>query len=216
MTPEELEAEFVELLEKKELDKVRQAIRHHAAGLPPELADEAFRDACLEVVDRNAKGRDVSNVAGLLVTIGRRRVNKLRDAFEEAKDLDRIVTRRFAEGVTWAHDEVWQAKVDRAVAWVTATAEKWPASNRRRVLMMIVDAVRDGEQLEPRDIAKRIGCPANQAAVWRKRAFDGLRRAAESEGISWDEVTTVVVGVDDEDDDDMGTARGDTRREERE
>jgi DNA-directed RNA polymerase specialized sigma24 family protein len=190
VTREELEAIFIELLEKKELDRVRKAIRRSAAGLPRDIADDCFQHACMEVVNRREAGQDLSNVAGLLVTIGRRRVAAIRKEVGDAEDANDVLERRIRDGVDWPHDESRQEALARGIAWVRRVVEGWPADNLRRVMMTLLDAAADGEQLQPADVARRLDIPRTHAGTYRDRAVDRVRKAAEDAGVSWETVAT--------------------------
>lgn len=203
MTPEELESVFVDLVEKREIDKVRATIRTAAAGLPDGTADDIFQHACLEVVRRNEAGGDLSNIPGLLVTIGRRHAWRLRKDRDEAEELSAALGRGLDESLDWAMDEARQEQIDRAVAWVKEKVEMWPSGNLRRVMMTIIDAAREGVQLQPKDLAARLDCPPKHAGVWRNRAEARLRKAAEDDGVCWESIATPLGDDLQEDDHDL-------------
>lgn len=195
MTPEELELEFVTLAQSGELDKIQMYLRARRDKVPREVVREIVQEACLEVVRRQQDGGRITNVAGLITTIARRQQDKVWKEMLEGAEIDSALARREAEGGEWCHDDQWQAKVERATEYIFKVVAGWPTDNLRRTLLTIIDAAAQGVQLESRDLDRVLECAHGTGRVWRDRAFDRLRVQLEKDGISWDEVTGALTGI---------------------
>jgi len=206
VTPEELEAEFVRLTEIGELDKIQRVLRARRDKVPREVVREIVQEACLEVVRRQQVGGRITNVAGLVMTIAGRLLDKAWQQMLDGFEVDAAFARRQREG-GWRHNEEWQARVERAVEYVFKVVAGWPADNLRRTLMVIIDAAVEGVQLEARDLDAVLGCARGTGRIWRDRAYDRLRAQMEKDGMSWEEITGLLPEVDEHDQDD-GEALG--------
>lgn len=196
VTPEDLEAEFFRLTEVGEFDKIQRVLRARRDKVPREIVREIVQEACLEVVRRQQNNGRITNVAGLVMTIAGRLLERTWQRMLAAHDLDAALARRQCEGGPWRHDDEWHSQIERAVKYVTRVVDSWPADNLRRTLMLIIDSAAEGVQLEARDLDALLGCARGTGRVWRDRAFDRLRVQLEKDGMSWEEITDLVVGVD--------------------
>lgn len=201
MTPDELEAEFVRLAAVGELDKIQRILRSRRDKVPREVVREIVQEACLEVVRRQQAGGRITNVAGLLMTIAGRLLEKAWQQMQDGFEVDAAFARREREGGDWRHDDEWQTRIERATEYIYRVVANWPADNLRRTLLTIIDAAAEGMQLEPRDLDAQLGCARGTGRVWRDRALDRLRVQLERDGISWEEVTGPLPGLADHDDD---------------
>lgn len=204
MTPDELEAEFLRLSATGEMDKILRMLRARRGQLPREVVREILQEACLEVIQRQLAGGRITNVAGLLVTIGRRLVDKAWQKVEEGREVDEAFARRERESDAWRHDDAWHAAVERATEYIFKVVASWPVDDHRRTLLMIVDAATSGMQLTPRDLDANLGCARGTGRVWRDRAYERLREQIEADGMSWESVAGLLPGSDD-----AGTAEDD-------
>ena len=201
LTPEELEAEFIRLTEAGELDKIQRVLRSRRDKVPREAVRDVVQEACLEVVRRQQAGGKITNAAGLIMTIAGRMLEQVWQQMVDGFEVDAILARRQREGGEWRHDDERQAQIARAIDYVFKVVANWPADNLRRTLLTIIDAAAQGEQLEPRDLDKLLGCARGTSWVWRNRAFDRLRVQLEKDGISWEEVTGLLPEADEDEDD---------------
>jgi DNA-directed RNA polymerase specialized sigma24 family protein len=201
VTAEELEAEFVRLAADGELDKIQRYLRSRRDKVPRGVVREIVQEACLEVVRRQQAGGKITNVAGLVMTISARRLEEAWQKMLDGFEIDAAFARRQQEGGDWRHDEEWQARIERATEYVFKIVASWPADNLRRTLMVIIDAAVEGEQLEARDLDQLLGCARGTGRVWRDRALDRLRAQLEKDGISWDEITGPLPGMEEDDED---------------
>ena len=192
VTRDELEAEFLRMAAAGELDKIQRMLRSRRDRVPREVVKDIVQEACLEVIRRQQAGGVITNVAGLIVTIGGRMLEKAWQKMLAGYEVDAAFARREREIGEWRHDEQRQAGIDRAVDYVFKAVANWPADNHRRTLLMIIEAAAEGVQLEARDLDERLGCARGTGRVWRDRAFDRLRAQLEREGVSWEEVTDLL------------------------
>lgn len=195
MTPQELEAEFVRLTAAGELDKIQRILRSRRDQVPREVVREIVQEACLEVVRRQQVGGRITNVAGLIMTISGRLLEKAWQQMVDGFEVDAAFARRQREGSDWSHDDEWQTKIDRAIDYVFKAVANWPNDSLRKTLLVIIEAAAEGEQLEARDLDQILGCARGTGRVWRDRAFDRLRVQFEKDGISWEEVTGALPGL---------------------
>src|SRR4051794_14184395 len=88
VTPDELEAAFIELFagEKRDADRILRTLRGQFGDVPREDVADMFHDACADVVARQRAGKDTSNVAGLVTTIARNKLQDVRKARYAAED----------------------------------------------------------------------------------------------------------------------------------
>ncbi|RFU21037.1 hypothetical protein [Geodermatophilus marinus] len=199
MTPEELEAEFLRLTATGEMDKILRMLRARRDQLPREVVREILQEACLEVVKRQQAGGRITNVAGLLVTIGRRLVDKAWQQVGEGREVDEAFARRERETGAWQHDDAWHAAVERAMEYVFKAVANWPVDNHRRTLLLIIEAAGNGMQLTPRDLDANLGCAKGTGRVWRDRAYERLRAQIEADGMSWEAIADLLPGSQDTD-----------------
>lgn len=205
MTGDELEAEFIRLTETGEMDKIHRILRSRRDQVPREVVREILQEACLEVIARQQAGGLITNVAGLLVTIGRRLVDKAWQKMQEGHEVDASFAHREREGGAWQHDDAWHAAVERATEYVFKAVANWPVDNHRRTLLLIIDAATNGMQLRPRDLDIALGCASGTGRMWRDRAYDRLRAQLEADGLSWEEISGLLPGTEDTDHDDDET-----------
>lgn len=208
MTPDELEAEFVRLTKERELDKIQRILRSRRDRVPRDVVAEIVQEACLEVVRRQQAGGRITNVAGLVMTIAGRMLEKAWVKMMDGVEVDAAFARRQREVGEWRHDDKWQAMIERATEYVFKVAASWPADNLKRALMTIIDAAAEGVQLEPRDLDELLGCARGTSAVWRRRAYDRLRAQLEEDGLSWEEISGPLPGLAEDDEDDYDTDDG--------
>jgi hypothetical protein len=201
VTHEELEAEFIRLTETGEFDKILRILRSRRDRVPREVAAEIVQEACFEVIRRQQDGGRITNVAGLVMTIAGRKLEKAWQQMVAGFEVDAAFARREHEVGEWRHDEEWQARVDRAVDYVFKAVANWPNDNYRRTLLTIIDAAIEGVQLEARDLDNLLGCARGTGRVWRDRAYDRLRAQLEKDGISWELITDLLPENDEEEDD---------------
>jgi hypothetical protein len=201
VTPDELEAEFIRLSQTGELDKIQRILRSRRVKVPRDVTREIVQEAGLEVVRRQRAGGKITNVAGLVMTIATRMLEKAWEQLRDGLEVEAEFARRERAGGQWQHDDAWQARIERAVEYVFKAVANWPADNLRRTLMTIIDAAVEGVQLEPHDLDELFGCARGTSAVWRRRAYDRLRVQFERDGISWEEATGLLLELDDDDGD---------------
>jgi len=209
VTPEELDAEFVRLTQTGELDKIQMYLRARRDKIPREVVHEILQEACYEVIRRQQDGGAITNVAGLLTTIARRRLDKVWADMLEGAEVEAAFARRQAEVGDWRHDDEWQVRIERATEYIFKVVAGWPASNLRHTLLTIIDAAAQGVQLEARDLDRILECAPGTGRVWRDRAFARLRVQLEKDGISWEEVTGGLPGLDEDDADELDEDRAD-------
>jgi hypothetical protein len=201
VTREELEAEFVRLSAVGELDKIQRTLRSRRDQVPREVVKEIVQEACLEVIRRQQAGGKITNVAGLVMTISGRMLERAWQKMLAGFQVDAAFARRERDAGEWRHDEEWQARIERAVEYVFKAVASWPADNHRRTLMTIIDAAVEGVQLEARDLDRLLGCAPGTGRVWRDRAYDRLRAQLERDGVTWEQVTGLLPGTDDDEGD---------------
>jgi DNA-directed RNA polymerase specialized sigma24 family protein len=214
VTAEDLEAEFVRLAGVGELDKIHAYLCSRREKVPRDAVREIVQDACLEVVRRHQDGGRITNVAGLVTTIARRQLDKTWQQIVDGLEIDAALARRQIECGEWRHDDDWHARIERAIGYVSRIVASWPADNLRRTLMVIIDAARQGMQLEARDLDQILGCARGTGRVWRDRAMDRLRAQLEKDGISWEEIVGPLPDIEGYDADEGLERDGDVDEEE--
>lgn len=198
MTPEELEAAFVDLFagQKSEADRILGRLRGKFADIPREDVADIFRDACAEVVVRQQAGKDTSNVPGLVTTIARNKLQDARRIRYSAQGTEEALATLAAGGQQ--HDEERQAKIERGAKYVRDLVSAWDSENHRRTMILLLDAAVEGMLLTPKEIDERLGCARGTGGVWKQRCFDRLRADLEREGIlTWDDLLDAF-DIDDE------------------
>jgi hypothetical protein len=155
------EPEFIRLAEEGELDKIRRILRARRDQVPPDVVNEVVQEACLEVIDRQQAGGRITNVAGLIMTIAGRHLEKTWQRMLEGLEVDAAFARRQLEGGDCRHDDEWQAQIERATEYIFKVVAGWPADNVRRTLLTLIEAAAEGMQLEPRDSAPSCCRPAS-------------------------------------------------------
>jgi hypothetical protein len=109
VTPEELEAEFVRLAGEGELDKIQRILRSRRDQVPRDVVAEIVQDACLEVVRRQQAGGRITNLAGLIMTIASRALEKTWVAMADGFEVDVLPTRTWPQA-SWNRRAAWRSK----------------------------------------------------------------------------------------------------------
>lgn len=201
MTDDELEQEFVRLAETGEVDRILRGLRNRYDRVPRDVVLEVYRDATVEVVRRHRRGQTITNLAGLLTTIAKRRLQDVWEAIQEAEMTQSLFELRARHPDVWEHDEEQVTRVERAARFVRSLVPGLDNENYRRTLVTLLDAAQAGIQLENKELADVLGCTPNTAGMWKLRAYQRLRRLLEEAGIvTWEDLIDLLPLPDDADD----------------
>jgi hypothetical protein len=174
VTEDELEAAFLELVEKRGFDRILGLLRTQWERVPRETILNVVHDAATEVVRRHRDGQVVTNVPGLVTTIARRTLSKVWATMQEAEEAEAAVELQTKYPEVWQHDEERVVQVKRAAAFVRTLVPKLDNENHRRTIYAILDAAEEGRQLQNKDLAEQLGCAADTAGKWKERAPERL------------------------------------------
>lgn len=201
MTDDELDQEFLRLAETGEADRILRGLRNRYDRVPRDVVLEVYRDATVEAVRRHKRGQTITNLAGLLTTIAKRRLQEVWEAIQEAEATQSLFELRARHPDVWEHDEEHVARVERAARFVRSLVPDLDNENYRRTLVTLLDAAQAGMQLENKELADVLGCAPNTAGMWKFRAFQRLRRLLEETGIvTWEHLLELLPLPEDADD----------------
>lgn len=204
MTDKELDKAFLQLVESGEFDRILRHLRSRWDRVPREVVLEALQDASEEVVKRQQAGGTITNLAGLLTTIARRRLGAIWEEMQREREAREVLVARAGHPGVWGHDEDYAAKIERAAAYIRTLAARIDSENHRRTVLTIIDAAAEGIQLENKDLGEILGCIPNTAGMWKLRGFQRVRVLLETEGVmSWEDIIEMIpLPEDDETDED--------------
>jgi DNA-directed RNA polymerase specialized sigma24 family protein len=183
VTDDELDRAFLVLAETGEDDRILRGLRTRYSRLPRAVVVEAYKDATVEVVRRHKRGQTITNLAGLLTTIARRKLAVVWRAAQEEEEAQQLLRLQVQHPEAWEHDEDRQAKVERAARFVRNLLPRLDNGNYRRTLATMLDAAQAGMQLENKELGDILGCSPNTAGMWKLRSFQRLRPLLEETGI---------------------------------
>jgi len=103
-------------------------------------------------------------------------------------------------------DEALADRQDAALAFVKDVVTAWPGSSRRTVMLIILEAAAQGEQLSDAEIADQMrslggSLSTDSIRVWRHRAIQRLREEMTTRGIDYDHLPEITDDADEDDDD---------------
>jgi DNA-directed RNA polymerase specialized sigma24 family protein len=214
MTDDELEQEFLRLAETGEVDRILRGLRNRYDRVPRDVVLEIYSDATVAVVQRHKRRQNITNLAGLLTTIAKRRLQEVWEAMQQAEATQSLFELRVQHPDVWEHDEERAAKVERAAGFIRDLVPRLDNENYRRTLVTLLDAAQAGMQLENKELADVLGCAPNTAGMWKLRAYQRLRRLLEEAGIvSWEHLLDLLPLPDDADDYATGDENDDEEEE---
>jgi len=199
VTKEELEREFLRLAETGEVDRILRGLRSRYWRIPRADVVDAYGDAVVEVVRRWKSGQTITNLPGLLTTVARRRLAVISRLAHEEEDIRTLLEIGARE--PWEHNEERQTKIERGVLYIKALLPRLDNDNYRRTLVTILDAAKDGVQLENKELGSILGCAPNTAGMWRLRALQRLLPLLKETGIVSMEDLLEMLPVSDNDED---------------
>lgn len=202
MTDDELDQAFLDLAGTGEYDKLLGQMRTKWSGVPREEVRHFIQEACEEVVRRAKAGQKITNLPGLIRTVSDRMLGKYWNELQEARDVEKAMSRLATYGLLWQHDEETVIRVRRAADYVRTLVPKLDNDNWRRTILAMLDAAVEGQQAENKDLAEVLGAKPDTVGKWKERAISRLAVILREEGYdSLDALLNPPTAADDEVDD---------------
>jgi hypothetical protein len=168
--------------------------------MPRDIVREVYQQACTDVVEMALNDYKITSLAGLITRIAQRYQSEVWIKMAVLDGSDSLDASDVLGPNGWKHDEEHMARVERGAAYVRSIAPRIDSENHRRTLLTIIDAAKEGIQLENKELAEILGCIPNTAGMWKLRAFQRARVLLEEDGVmSWEDITEMLPLPGDED-----------------